>query len=222
VTLNAPPLHHYRPPAHSGLDILYRDDALLLVNKPAGLLSVPGRGADKQDCMARRVQEEFPDARIVHRLDMETSGLLLMALGATPQRLLGLQFERRVVRKRYIAMVHGRLPATIGTIDLPLCADWPNRPRQKVGYQEGRPSLTHYRLLACDPARDTSRVELIPVTGRSHQLRVHLLSLGHPILGDSLYGSPGSADRLLLHAWSLRFAHPVKGHILHFDCPPGF
>jgi tRNA pseudouridine32 synthase/23S rRNA pseudouridine746 synthase len=222
MQMSATPRHAYRPPAHSGLDIRHLDDHLLVLNKPAGLLSVPGRGLAKQDCLARRAQMEFPTARIVHRLDMETSGLLVMALSPLAQRQLNLQFARREIRKQYIAMVQGYLPDTIGTIDLPLRGDWPNRPRQKVDFQEGKASLTHYRLLERDPARSASRVELTPVTGRSHQLRVHLLYLGHPILGDRLYGSAGSAGRLLLHARSLAFAHPLDGRPMQLECPPGF
>ena len=215
-------LHAYRPPAHGALDILYADEFLLVLNKPAGLLSVPGRGAAKQDCLALRVQAAFPAARVVHRLDLETSGLLVMALGASAQRQLSLQFARREVRKKYLAIVHGRPHASHGSIDLPLLADWPNRPRQKVDFQRGKASLTHYRLLAHDPAHDASRMELTPITGRSHQLRVHLQYLGHAILGDNLYGSVASAERMLLHARSLAFTHPMDGRPLRFECPPGF
>lgn len=215
-------MHTYHPPAHEGLEILYLDDALLVLNKPAGLLSVPGRGAGKQDCLAMRVQAEYPVARIIHRLDMETSGLLIMALGAESQRRINRQFAHREVHKRYIAMVYGKLPATAGTIDLPLGADWPNRPRQKVDFAAGKASLTHYRLLSYDHTRQVSRVELAPVTGRTHQLRVHLSYLGHAILGDCLYGAAERADRLLLHANSLVFTHPLDGRQMKFDCLPEF
>jgi tRNA pseudouridine32 synthase/23S rRNA pseudouridine746 synthase len=190
------------------LPVLFSDDAIVVVDKPAGMLSVPGRGADKQDCAASRVQALHADARVVHRLDMATSGLLVMARGADAQRRLGDAFARREVRKRYVAVVHGRLSAAHGEIDLPLVADWPHRPRQKVDAEHGKPSLTRYRVLSVDEASGTSRVALEPVTGRSHQLRVHLLAIGHPIVGDTLYGAP-AAPRLMLHASELAFAHPL-------------
>lgn len=217
---SVPAPYPYQPPPDEGLDIRYQDPDLLVVNKPAGLLSVPGRGADRQDCLTRRVQARFPGARTVHRLDMETSGLLLLALHAKAQRRLGHQFERREVHKEYVAVVQGRLSHAAGSIDLPLLADWPNRPRQKVDFLHGRPALTHYRHL--EAATDSSRLLLTPVTGRSHQLRVHLCHLGHPIVGDRLYGATGAADRLLLHACRLRLRHPRDGRLLHIDCPPGF
>lgn len=183
---------------------------LVVVDKPAGMLSVPGRGGDKADCAARRVQALFPDALVVHRLDMATSGLLALARGLPAQRRLGIAFARREVRKRYVAVVHGCLAEAEGEIDLPLGADWPARPRQKVDAAGGKPSLTRWRRLSVDAAAGTSRVELEPVTGRSHQLRVHLLAIGHPIVGDALYGGPAHA-RLLLHAEALAFAHPASG-----------
>lgn len=204
-----------------GLDLVYRDASLVVVNKPAGLLAVPGRGADKQDCVASRVQAEFPDALAVHRLDMATSGLMLFARGAEMQRLLSRMFRERAVQKRYVAMVAGKLKSSAGEIDLPLVCDWPNRPRQKVDYASGKPSLTRYRMLAHDTATDTTRVELEPVTGRTHQLRVHLMAIGHPILGDALYGGR-AAQRLLLHACSLGFAHPLDGEPLLLTSDPPF
>ncbi|HEY2927384.1 pseudouridine synthase [Piscinibacter sp.] len=198
------------------MHILYRDDALLAVDKPAGMLSVPGRGEGKRDCVAARVQAMFADALVVHRLDMATSGLLLMARGAAAQRRLGMAFAQREVDKRYVAVVAGRPPAS-GEIDLPLSADWPNRPMQKVDREHGKPSLTRYRVLDYDAASDTARVELEPLTGRSHQLRVHLCALGHPIVGDALYAPPAirsGATRLLLHACGLRMPHPTTGEPL--------
>ncbi|HEX6362698.1 MAG TPA: RluA family pseudouridine synthase [Albitalea sp.] len=192
------------------LPLLYADEALVAVDKPAGLLSVPGRGADKLDCAAARVQALHPDALVVHRLDMATSGVLVMARGPQAQRRLGLAFARREVQKRYVAVVHGRPQGEAGEIDLPLAADWPRRPRQQVDLVHGKPSLTRWRLLAVDAAAGTSRLALEPVTGRSHQLRVHLLAIGHPIVGDALYGEPGDG-RLRLHAAQLAFAHPVTG-----------
>ncbi|MEC5396860.1 RluA family pseudouridine synthase [Uliginosibacterium sp. H1] len=213
----------YRPPPDKGLALVHHDDAMVVVDKPAGLLSVPGRGDDKQDCMAARVQAAFPDALIVHRLDMGTSGLLVLARGAAMHRLLSIAFLQRKVGKRYVAIVAGRMTQAEGEIDLPLITDWPNRPRQKVHHDIGKPSLTRYRVLSRDA--DSTRVELEPLTGRSHQLRVHLQQIGHPILGDELYADAGSvarAPRLLLHAESLSFTHPVSGETMHFQSPAPF
>lgn len=214
----------YVPPPDTGLSVVHADDALVVVDKPAGLLSVPGRGDDKADCLASRVQAEFPDALIVHRLDMSTSGLLVLARGEAVHRELSRLFRERQVAKRYVAVVAGRLAADAGEVDLPLICDWPNRPRQKVDFAIGKPSLTRFRRLAHDAAADTTRVELEPVTGRSHQLRVHLASLGHPILGDDLYGGAATdrAARLLLHAMDLSFVHPSTAAVVHFHCHAPF
>lgn len=182
---------------------------------------MPGRGADKLDCMARRVQARLSDALVVHRLDMATSGVLVLARGPTAQRCLGAAFERREVHKRYVAVVHGEVDADAGEIDLPLAADWPRRPRQKVDAVAGRPSLTRWRRLSVDAAAGTSRLLLEPVTGRSHQLRVHLLAIGHPIVGDALYGAPEAA-RLMLHAASLALPHPRTGEPLRIASPVPF
>ncbi len=207
---------------------LYVDDALLVVDKPAGLLSVPGRGPDKADCLAARVQAEFPDALVVHRLDMDTSGLMVMARGVAAQRTLSQAFAARTVHKRYMAWVAGRLEATDadwGTVALPLICDWPNRPLQKVDFALGKPSVTRWRVLDYDAARDATRVELEPVTGRSHQLRVHMRELGHPMLGDPLYAPEtirGRSPRLLLHAVSLSMPHPLTGTACTFESPPPF
>ena len=208
--------------ADAGIELVALDDDLIALNKPAGLLSVPGRGADKFDCLATRAQAVWPDALVVHRLDMATSGLMLMARGAEMQRALSQAFAERAVAKHYVAVVHGCLSPPVGSIDLPLSADWPNRPRQQVDRARGKPSLTHYRVLAHDAAADTSRVALEPVTGRSHQLRVHLLALGHPIVGDALYGTPSAGGRLLLHAVSLALRHPRHGAALQLRAPPPF
>ena len=214
------------PPA-----ILYADDALIVAVKPAGLLCVPGRGADKQDCLSQRVQLQYPDALIVHRLDMATSGLCAMARGADAQRLLSQAFASREVHKRYEALVHGELrhPQALegswAEIDLPLITDWPNRPRSKVDFALGKPSLTRWQALAYDPVAQVTRVVLEPVTGRSHQLRVHLLSLGHPIVGDSLYGPTDLAapsTRLMLHATHLDLPHPLTGLRAVFESPCPF
>jgi tRNA pseudouridine32 synthase/23S rRNA pseudouridine746 synthase len=215
----------YTPPADTGLDLYYVDEHLLVVNKPAGLLSVPGRGEDKQDCMINRVMREYPDAFIVHRLDMDTSGLLLMARGKPMQSALSILFQQRTVHKRYLAVVGGKLKQIEGEINLPLLLDWPNRPKHKVDYESGKPSLTRYSVLSYDAVNDLSRVELEPFTGRSHQLRVHLMSLGHPIVGDELYAPAelkAKAARLLLHAWQLGFQHPISNENLQFECEADF
>ncbi|MDR2838470.1 MAG: RluA family pseudouridine synthase [Azonexus sp.] len=214
---------NYLPPPDAGLAVVFADDGLLVVDKPAGLLSVPGRGADKQDCLLTRAQKDFPDALAAHRLDMSTSGLLLLARGAAMHSALSRLFRERLVDKRYVALVEGCLAADDGEIDLPLIVDWPNRPRQKVDFAIGKPSLTRFRTLQRDTAKQQSRLELTPVTGRSHQLRVHLAALGHPIVGDELYGS-GALDsgvRLHLHATALCFVHPLTGQALsfHSDAP---
>ena len=167
------------------------------------------------------MQALHADARVVHRLDMATSGLLLMARGAEAQRRVGMAFARREVTKRYVAVVRGRVRSTHGEIALPLTADWPQRPRQKVDTERGKPSLTRYRVLSVDDAADTSRLELEPVTGRSHQLRVHLLAIGHPIVGDTLYGQT-DAPRLLLHACELTLPHPATGAPLNVRSPVPF
>jgi tRNA pseudouridine32 synthase/23S rRNA pseudouridine746 synthase len=216
------------PPPDNAIEPLYLDDTLLVVDKPSGLLAVPGRGADKQDCLAARVQARYPGALIVHRLDMSTSGLMVMARGAAAQRELSRAFAAREVGKRYIAVVAGRLDAPAeawGTIDLPIIVDWPNRPLRIVDHHHGKPSLTRWRVLEHDASGRSTRVELEPITGRSHQLRLHLRELGHPILGDALYAPPAvqaMAPRLLLHAWSLRFAHPLTGTPLAFERPAPF
>ena len=206
-------------------EIVHADAHCIVATKPSGLLAVPGRGEAGRDCLSERVRSEYADALIVHRLDMATSGLMLLARGADAQRALSVAFARREVHKRYVAVVAGRLDSSEGEIDLPLAADWPNRPRQQVDALRGRPSLTRYRVLDSDAAHNTTRLELEPVTGRAHQLRVHLLALGHTILGDALYGSAevqAAAPRLLLHASSLRFAHPASGESMSFDSPPPF
>lgn len=203
--------------------LLYVDEHLLVLDKPAGLLAVPGRGEDKQDCLSLRAQRLWPDARVVHRLDMATSGLFVMARGLAMQRALSRAFEERAVDKRYEAIVHGALHEAEGEIALPLMADWPNRPLQKVDAAHGRPSVTRWRVL--ETLGDRSRLALEPVTGRTHQLRVHLQAIGHPILGDALYAPPdvqALAPRLLLHACAMRLAHPATGEALAFESPAPF
>jgi len=210
--------------------VLHADAALLVFNKPAGLLSVPGRGADKQDCLSARVQRHYADALVVHRLDMATSGLLLMARGAAMQRTLSLAFAGRQVHKRYVALVAGHVAAPAqdwGTIDLPILADWPRRPLQIVD-PRGKPSLTRWRVLAHEhdaAGRPQTRLALEPVSGRTHQLRVHLQALGHAILGDPLYADAdiqARSARLLLHASCLSLAHPHSGEPLDLHSPPPF
>lgn len=217
-------LDHYTPPPDEGVSLLYADDALLAVNKPAGLLSVPGRGAAFADCLIARVQRQYPEALIVHRLDMATSGILLLARGAAMQRTLSLLFASRVVRKCYSAVLAGRLQGD-GRIMLPLGRDWPNRPRQRVDLQAGKPAHTDWLVQDYDADADCSRVLLWPHTGRTHQLRVHMQALGHPILGDGLYAPAerlAAAPRLLLHACRLQLPHPLSGAALDIACPPPF
>ena len=213
------------------MEPVFADDALLVLDKPSGLLAVPGRGADKQDALSTRVQHLYPDALIVHRLDMATSGLMLMARGPQAQRALSRAFADREIHKRYVAVVDGRLLAPAdahdgwGVIDLPIALDWPRRPLRVIDAERGKPSITHWRVLAWDPANDTTRVALAPLTGRSHQLRVHLQALGHAIIGDALYASApvqAKAGRLLLHACALTLAHPLTGEMLAFTSPAPF
>lgn len=223
--LNSPPATPYLPPLDDGTPPLFCDATLLVVDKPSGLLSVPGRGEARQDCLIARLHRQgLDDALAVHRLDMATSGLLVLARGKAAHSELSRQFRERLVDKRYIAVVAGLLRDDQGSIDLPLICDWPNRPRQMVDFAIGKPSLTHFRVLARDPAADCTRVELEPITGRSHQLRVHLAALGHPILGDDLYAGAAvdRAPRLLLHASQISFFHPSTVEKLEFSSPPPF
>ncbi|HTN93625.1 MAG TPA: pseudouridine synthase [Gallionella sp.] len=214
----------YNPPLNLALDLVYRDDAFLMVNKPAGLLSVPGRGADRADSLFTRVRNEFPDAFCVHRLDLCTSGLLVFARGADLHRRFSFMFRERMVKKCYVAIVSGQVETSAGEVDLPLRSDWPNRPKQMVDILGGKCSLTRYRVLAQDSVMNTSRVELEPVTGRTHQLRIHMSAIGHPILGDRLYGTRAGANagRLLLHSRLLAFTHPLSGEPLTFMCESPF
>jgi tRNA pseudouridine32 synthase/23S rRNA pseudouridine746 synthase len=260
----------------SALDIVFADAHLVVLNKPAGLLAVPGKTSDV--CLSLQVQAQFADALIVHRLDMATSGLMVMARGLEMQRKLNAAFSTREVHKRYVAVVHGNctsgdygaesregngfcagkggartaggghgaepiaLPAPLHevsdggaqathhtqdwqTIDLPIIVDWPNRPLRKICPETGKPSATRWRCTAYNPERNVSRLALEPITGRSHQLRVHLLSIGHPIVGDALYAPPAVAaasPRLLLHAAELALAHPASGAWVRFCSPDGF
>jgi len=221
-------MFEYNPPQYPWLDIIYRDNDLLVVNKPAGLLTVPGKNPEHKDSLQARVVRVLPTARIVHRLDMATSGLLLVPLSKKIQGELGKQFEARTVNKRYIAVVQGKLNSAEGSVNLPLRCDWPNRPKQMVDHNEGKQALTHYKVVespVVEHSNARTRVELTPVTGRSHQLRVHMQQLGHPILGDRLYGtaeSTAAAPRLLLHAEQIEFVHPGSGETLNFELPAPF
>jgi len=215
----------YRPPSDRGLCVVHQDEHLLAVEKPPGLLAVPGRNADKQDSLSLRVQAVFPQALVVHRLDQPTSGLMLFALTAEAQSHFGRLFQRREVYKEYAAVVRARPEPSSGEIDLPLIADWPNRPRQRIDHDSGKPSRTRYELIAYDLASDTSRMRLLPLTGRSHQLRVHMAAIGHPILGDELYADEQThrcSERLLLHAHRLRFVHPGTGDEISLESPLPF
>ncbi len=211
----------YAPP-DAPLVVVHRDHEILLVDKPAGLLSVPGKGAHLADCLITRVQRAFPEALLVHRLDRDTSGIMVFALTTGAQRHLGLQFEKRQIKKVYVARVWGRVTDDTGTVDLPLIVDWPNRPRQMVDLENGRAAQTDWRVVRRD-ADGTTRLRLMPRTGRSHQLRVHMKEIGHPILGDPFYadGPARAYPRLMLHSESLRLRHPDGGKGLSFSskCP---
>ena len=214
------------PDADSGFETVYADAHLLVLNKPSGLLSVPGKGLDKQDCLSSRVQKSCPDALIVHRLDMATSGLILMARGPVMQAALSKLFEARAIHKRYVAVVDGQMAVSPDwqLIDLSITLDWPNRPLRII-HTDGKPSQTRWRALYYDADANTTRVELEPITGRSHQLRVHLKAMGHPILGDALYAPAdiqARAARLQLHACELQFLHPADGKHMVFGNTAGF
>jgi tRNA pseudouridine32 synthase / 23S rRNA pseudouridine746 synthase len=211
----------YAPP-DTPLEILHQDHEILVVNKPAGLLSVPGKGAHLADCLIARIQRIFPEALLVHRLDRDTSGVMIFALTPHAQRHLGLQFEKRQAKKVYLARVWGEMAEKTGTVDLPLIVDWPNRPRQKVDHAEGRPAVTDWRVVRLEDG--TTRVRLYPHTGRSHQLRVHMAEIGHPILGDPFYaeGPARKAPRLMLHSESLRIRHPDGGAGMSFSAKAPF
>lgn len=214
----------YNPPPDFGLEIIYHDQFLVAVNKPSGLLSVPGRGEDKVDSMATRVQKEYPDALVAHRLDRDTSGLLVFPRGAAMHRRLSLMFEKREMEKSYVAVVIGKLEHEQGEVNMPLMVDWPNRPRHIVDAANGKPAQTRYKVISYDAESNTSRVLLEPITGRTHQLRVHMQALGHPIVGDTLYGgnAEGLVQRLLLHAHTLDFTHPVNGKTFKLISPLPF
>jgi tRNA pseudouridine32 synthase / 23S rRNA pseudouridine746 synthase len=205
---------NYDPPPGPP-EILHIDAQLLIVDKPSGLLSVPGKPLEHRDCLQSRLVALYPEALLIHRLDLETSGIMVFARTKLAQRHLNWQFERRQISKTYVARVEGKIVSDSGEIDLPLTADWPNRPQQMVCKDRGKPAHTDWKVL--ERESDATRVELYPRTGRSHQLRVHMKSIGHPILGDPFYGDPSNADRLQLHAKSLDFMHPDGGHKVRFE-----
>ena len=216
-------LLHYQPPTNPYLKIIHRDNALVVVDKPAGLLSVPGKLLEHRDSVYTRLARIFPDIKLVHRLDMATSGVMVFALGKAAQSHLSRQFQQRTPKKTYLAKVWGALPADNGCIDLPLSCDWPNRPKQQVDFFNGKPSQTFYRVLKRQAQGCT--VKLSPHTGRSHQLRVHMLALNCPILGDKFYAHSAAfdaAERLLLHAFELRITHPQTDQALTFTSPCPF
>ncbi len=210
----------YTPPHAPYFSVVHIDDLVLVLDKPSGLLTVSGKAPEHSDCLETRVQAAFPEARIVHRLDMDTSGLCVMARTTAAHRNLSLQFQRRKTVKTYIAWVWGRPQTNEGMVDLPLICDWPNRPKQMVDHERGRSAQTRWEVLAWE--RQVTRLRLVPITGRSHQLRVHTLSLGCPILGDRFYAHDeawAAAGRLQLHAEELSFHHPADGTRVTFRSP---
>ncbi len=237
--MSANPDFIYLPPMYPYLDIIYQDDDIVVLNKASGILSVPGRLPEHQDCLQNRVQRVLPTATIVHRLDMATSGLMIMALNKPAHVVISRQFEQRKIQKSYLARVFGIIEQAKGSVDLPLICDWPNRPKQKVDHENGKQSLTHYRVLSDVKNNKSDQIdtensikneistllELTPVTGRSHQLRVHMLALGHPILGDRLYAHPQAlamSSRLQLHAFKLSLFHPKTEQAISFTAPCPF
>lgn len=210
----------YAPPK-APLSYIFTDDDLIIVEKPSGLLSVPGK--TEPDCLEARIRADFPEALTIHRLDMATSGVMVFARNANAQRHIGLQFEKRMTEKTYLARVWGQLAKDEGQIDLPLITDWPNRPRQMICHERGKTSLTEWKVIGREDA--VTRVELYPKTGRSHQLRVHMLTIGHPILGDRLYAPENAyeaAPRLQLHAHKLKLRKPTGGDWIEFVSPCNF
>ncbi|WP_025820514.1 bifunctional tRNA pseudouridine(32) synthase/23S rRNA pseudouridine(746) synthase RluA [Shewanella marina] len=213
----------YNPPTTPWLDIIYQDKDIVVVNKPSGLLSVPGRDPAHSDSIFNRVLADYPNAQIVHRLDMATSGIIVVALRRSAERELKRQFRDRETHKTYYARVAGYVKEACGSVDLPLICDWPNRPKQKVDHKIGKPSLTHYEVIS--KGKRSTLVKLTPITGRSHQLRVHMMALGHPILGDGFYADPLAkrlAPRLLLHAAELTIKHPYSNELMTFNCDVPF
>lgn len=217
-------LIEYNPPQEPWLDLVYRDDYIAVVNKPSGLLSVPGNQPQYYDSAMSRVKEKYGFCEPAHRLDMATSGILLFALSKAADRELKRQFREREPKKYYQALVWGHVEQDHGVVELPLICDWENRPRQKICFERGKRAVTFYDVLQRYP-NNTTRVKLTPITGRSHQLRLHMLALGHPILGDKFYAHPQAkalSPRLCLHAESLQIQHPITGKTMEFTAPVGF
>ena len=217
-------LIEYNPPQEPWLDLVYRDDYIAVVNKPSGLLSVPGNQPQYYDSAMSRVKEKYGFCEPAHRLDMATSGILLFALSKAADRELKRQFREREPKKYYQALVWGHVEQDHGIVELPLICDWENRPRQKICFERGKRAVTFYDVLQRYP-NNTTRVKLTPITGRSHQLRLHMLALGHPILGDKFYAHPQAkalSPRLCLHAESLQIQHPITGEAMEFTAPVGF
>jgi tRNA pseudouridine32 synthase / 23S rRNA pseudouridine746 synthase len=211
------------PHSTEAIAILYADDDLLLVRKPTLLLSIPGRHPLNKDCLITRLQQRYPTASIVHRLDLDTSGIMVIPLNKPVHAHISRQFQEREVHKTYHAIVYGVVETDEGEVDLPITSDWERRPLQKICHERGRSALTRYEVLAREA--DRTRLLLKPVTGRSHQLRIHMRELGHPILGCDMYAHEtalGMADRLMLHASALEFTHPGTGQWLRGECPPDF
>ncbi|CDL79393.1 bifunctional tRNA pseudouridine(32) synthase/23S rRNA pseudouridine(746) synthase RluA [Xenorhabdus cabanillasii] len=216
-------LESYNPPTDPWLHVLYQDEHIMVVNKPSGLLSVPGKAEEHKDSIMTRIQAEFPTAESVHRLDMATSGVMVVALTKAAERELKRQFREREPKKVYIARVWGKLEQEQGLVDLPLICDWPNRPKQKICFETGKSAQTEYQVIEYEA--QATRVRLAPITGRSHQLRVHMLALGNPILGDRFYAHQQArelAPRLQLHAQELSISHPACGSPIHFECKADF
>ncbi|MEM9047334.1 MAG: RluA family pseudouridine synthase [Pseudomonadota bacterium] len=212
--------HDVYAPPDGPLSVLHADRHVLVLEKPAGLLTVPGRGPHLADSLASRAEALFPGARVVHRLDRDTSGVLVMGLTVAAHRDLSLQFQKRLTDKRYAALVSGHPATASGRIERPLAFDPDNKPRQKICYATGRMAITDWAVVGYEGA--ATRMALVPVTGRSHQLRVHMRALGHPILGDPLYGSTVATPRMMLHAQTLGFTHPAHGRPMQFTVPAPF
>lgn len=218
-----PTLLDYHPPLDPYLSVIYLDDDLLVLDKPSGLLTVPGKDPSLWDCLEYRARQTYPTAGIVHRLDKDTSGVIVMALNKRAHGRIGSQFEHRKTTKSYIARVWGTVEADTGLVDLPLATDWENKPRQRVDWENGRPAQTEWTVMEREPA--ATRVRLLPLTGRTHQLRVHMKSIGHVILGDVFYAEDealAAADRLQLHAEQLGFTHPTSAEWCDFRVPCPF
>jgi len=224
VTLSAAPRpFDYRPPPRGELPVIHADDDILVLDKPSGLLTVPGNRPERADCLEARAREIYSTATIIHRLDMDTSGVIVLALNPQAHAHIGKQFEKRQTHKTYIAHVWGQMAGDSGRVDQPIITDWPNRPRQMIDHDRGRPAVTDWRVIARQD--DFTRVELTPLTGRSHQLRLHMASLGHPVLGDNLYAHEAAlaaSPRLCLHAARLEIRHPQGGAVMAFESPVPF